>query len=54
MESFGKFIAKHRVLVIIVATILLIPALYGLLNTKINYDLLSYLPDDLDTTKGKR
>lgn len=54
MESFGKFIAKHRVLVIIVATILLIPALYGLLNTKINYDLLSYLPDDLDTTKGQK
>lgn len=54
MESFGKFIAKHRVLVLIIATILLIPALYGMLSTKINYDLLSYLPDDLDTTKGQK
>lgn len=54
METFGKFIAKNRVAVIIVATILLMPALYAMSHTKVNYDLLSYLPDDLDTTKGQK
>ena len=54
MERFGKFIAKNRVLVLIVATILLIPAFYEMASTKINYDLLSYLPEDLDTTRGQK
>lgn len=54
MERFGKFIAKNRVLVLIVATILLVPAFYEMASTKINYDLLSYLPEDLDTTRGQK
>lgn len=54
MEKFGAFIAKHRVIVLIVATLLLLPAAYGMVNTKVNYDLLTYLPENLDSTKGQQ
>jgi len=53
MNKFGKFIAKHRVMVLIIATLLLLPALYGKINTKINYDILTYLPKDLESVKGQ-
>ncbi len=50
---YGRFIAKHRVLIIIIAVILLIPAGIGYISTKINYDVLSYLPDSLETVYGQ-
>ncbi|MCR4605707.1 MAG: MMPL family transporter [Eubacterium sp.] len=46
-------IAKHRVLIILLAVILLIPAGIGFIMTKVNYDVLSYLPDSLDTVHGQ-
>lgn len=53
MNSFGEFIAKHRKLVLIIATLLLIPAIYGNITTKINYDILTYLPEELESVKGQ-
>lgn len=54
MKKFGKFITEKRVLVLIVAIALLIPSFYGMAKTKINYDILSYLPEQLDTVKGQK
>ena len=53
MKKFGSFISKNRILVIVIALILLIPAFYGMAVTKINYDMLAYLPGELDTVKGQ-
>ena len=53
MKAIGKFIAKYRVLVIIICVALLIPSALGYLKTKVNYDILSYLPDTLDTVYGQ-
>lgn len=53
MKKFGGFIAKHRVLIIIIAILLLIPSVYGMVSTEINYDLLTYLPSNLDSMKGQ-
>ncbi|MGH4119243.1 efflux RND transporter permease subunit [Clostridium sp.] len=53
MKKFGHFIAKNRILVLIISTLLLIPAVFGMVNTKINYDLLTYLPQNLDSMKGQ-
>lgn len=53
MYKFGKFISKHHVIVLIVSILLIIPAVFGMVNTRVNYDMLSYLPDDLDTVKGQ-
>lgn len=51
--KFGQTIVKFRVPILIIAIILLIPAAYGYLHTRINYDILSYLPDDIETMKGQ-
>ena len=48
-----KWIVKHRVVILIVSLILLIPALFGFINTRVNYDLLTYLPSDIDTMVGQ-
>ena len=53
MIKVGQWIAKHRVLILVIAVLLLIPSVIGMNSTKINYDLLTYLPDDLDTVKGQ-
>ena len=53
MNKFGLFIAKHRKMVLIIATLLLLPSLYGAAMTKINYDILTYLPKDLESVKGQ-
>ncbi len=53
MKKFGLFVANNRVLVLVVATLLLIPAAFGFINTRVNYDLLNYLPPELDSTKGQ-
>lgn len=44
MEKISKFIVKYRNMILLVATILLIPALWGYFNTRVNYDILTYLP----------
>ena len=51
--KYGRFIAKHRVLIIIIAILLLIPAGIGYISTRINYDVLSYLPNTLETVYGQ-
>lgn len=53
MLKFGRGIAKHRILVLIVGVLLLIPSVWGYLNTKTNYDILYYLPDDIETMQGQ-
>jgi len=54
VNKFGKWISNHTKIVLIVTVILIIPAVFGIINTRINYDILSYLPQDLDSTKGQK
>ena len=51
--NFGKWIAKHRVFVLILAFLLMIPSAIGYIKTRINYDILSYLPNTLETVSGQ-
>lgn len=53
MERFGKFVVKFRIPILIVAIALLIPSAFGYLNTRVNYDILSYLPKDIETMVGQ-
>ena len=53
MLKFGEFICKHSKLIVIIACLLLIPAIIGMKATKINYDILVYLPKDLETVQGQ-
>lgn len=53
MQKFGEFIVNHRRLIIIICLLLLIPSIIGIKATKINYDILSYLPDTVGTVKGQ-
>lgn len=53
MINFGKKIVKHRKLVIIICVLLMIPAMFGYAFTRVNYDLLNYLPEDLETMQGQ-
>lgn len=53
MVKFGKLVVKLRIPIIIIAVALLIPSVFGAMNTRINYDLLSYLPEDMETVKGQ-
>ena len=49
----GKIIVKYRVPVLLLTMLLMIPALLGMVNTRINYDMLNYLPEDMETVKGQ-
>ena len=49
----SKSVVKNRVLILIVALLLLIPSVLGMANTRINYDMLDYLPEDMDTVVGQ-
>lgn len=53
MIKVGKWIAKHKVLIVLISMILLIPSVIGMAATKVNYDILSYLPDSLETVEGQ-
>lgn len=53
MISIGKWITKHKNIILIIAVLLLIPSGFGYLQTKVNYDVLSYLPKSLETVKGQ-
>ncbi len=48
-----KIIVKHHKLIVVLAFVLIIPALIGFYNTRVNYDMLNYLPDSMDTVKGQ-
>lgn len=53
MVGFGKWVTRHKWMMIIIAVLLLIPSLAGIMKTRINYDVLSYLPDTLETVRGQ-
>lgn len=53
MVTFGKWIAKHKNFILLLAVLLLIPAGIGYLNTRVNYDVLCYLPETLETVEGQ-
>ena len=53
MLKFSELIVKHRVLVLIIGVLLLIPSALGYVNTRVNYDILSYLPKDINTMVGQ-
>lgn len=50
---FSKAVVKHRVLILVVAVLLMIPSALGMIGTRVNYDMLDYLPGDMDTVKGQ-
>lgn len=53
MIGFGKFITKHKKLIVLLAVLLLVPSIWGYANTRVNYDILSYLPEDIETMVGQ-
>ncbi len=53
MKQFGKLVVKARYLILLLGILLLIPAAIGYFNTRVNYDLLYYLPDGIDTMDGQ-
>lgn len=53
MVKTGKWIAKHRILIVLIGILFLIPSVIGTIKTRINYDILSYLPESLETVKGQ-
>ena len=53
MKGFGQFVVKFRIPILILAIILLIPSAIGYIKTRTNYDILTYLPKDIETMKGQ-
>lgn len=53
MKKIGNFVCRHQWLIMIVTFLLMIPALLGYISTGINYDILVYLPSDIETLKGE-
>lgn len=53
MVNFGKKVVKYRVPILIISILLLIPSVLGYVNTRVNYDVLTYLPDDIETMQGQ-
>ena len=49
MNRFARWMVKHRVIVVIICLALMIPSIFGMAATRVKYDLLYYLPEDLDT-----
>ena len=54
MKKFGEFICKHKIAILIIAVLLCIPSIYGMMATRVNYDILSYLPSNIETVKGEK
>lgn len=50
---FSKAVVKYRIPILIIAVLLMIPSVLGMIGTRINYDMLDYLPDDMDTVIGQ-
>ncbi|WP_282923878.1 efflux RND transporter permease subunit [Mediterraneibacter massiliensis] len=53
MIKAGKWIARHRIFILFCGILLLVPSILGITKTRINYDLLSYLPEELETVEGQ-
>ena len=54
MSKFAKFICRHKKIVIMIGLLLLIPSIIGMKATRINYDILVYLPEDIETIQGEK
>ena len=54
MNRLGKAICKHKRLILIIALLLIIPSIIGMKATRINYDILVYLPEDIETIQGEK
>ena len=54
MKKVSNYIANHNKLIVLISMILLIPAIFGYIKTRINYDILVYLPEKVDTIKGEK
>lgn len=52
-EAIGRFVVKYKLFIVVASLLLCIPSIFGYLNTKINYDILVYLPKDIETMKGQ-
>lgn len=53
MKKYGEWVVKHKMLIFILSLLLLIPSAIGYVNTRVNYDILSYLPGDIETMEGQ-
>jgi hypothetical protein len=51
--KFGKVVMKYRIPILVIAVILIVPSVFGMTSTRINYDMLNYLPEDMDTVVGQ-
>ena len=54
MKKFADFIVSKKKLIIVIALLLLIPSILGFIKTRTNYDILTYLPSDIETLKGEK
>ncbi len=54
MKKFANYISNHNILILVISLLLLIPAVIGYVNTRVNYDILVYLPDNIETIKGEK
>ena len=53
MINVGKWITNHKNIILLLTLILLVPAVFGYVSTRVNYDVLSYLPKSLETVEGQ-
>ena len=53
MSKIAEFVCKHKKLILIITLLLLIPSVIGMKATRINYDILVYLPEDIETIQGE-
>ena len=54
MKHIAEAICKHRKIILIISLLLLIPSILGIKATRINYDILVYLPEDIETIQGEK
>ena len=53
MKKIANLIVKNKITILIITLLLLIPSVIGYVKTKVNYDILTYLPSDIETLKGE-
>ena len=51
--KFSRAVVKHRVIILVITLVLMVPSVLGFINTRVNYDMLNYLPSDIETIKGQ-
>ena len=53
MDKLGRFIVKSRIPILVISVLLIIPSVIGYMKTRVNYDVLYYLPDNIETIEGQ-